>query len=67
MTRDRTTRCTIAPYDLLFVGSDYKGTERFNRYERELQPLGVEIVYFPYTEGTSSTQLRRAIDEGGRK
>jgi len=54
-------------YDLLFVGSDYKGTERFNRYERELLPLGVKIIYFPYTEGTSSTQLRRAIDGGGRK
>ncbi|NLF26890.1 MAG: SDR family NAD(P)-dependent oxidoreductase [Clostridiales bacterium] len=54
-------------YDLLFVGSDYKGTERFNRYERELTPLGVKIIYFSYTEGTSSTQLRRAIDGGGRK
>ena len=49
-------------YDYLFVGSDYKGTERFNRYERALTPLGVKIVYFPYTQGTSSTQLRQAID-----
>lgn len=49
-------------YDKLFVGSDYKGTERFNRYE-ELLRGKAEIVYFPYTKGTSSTQLREAISK----
>lgn len=49
------------PFDMLFVGSDYKGTPRFERYERVLEPLGVKIIYFPYTQGTSSTQLRDAI------
>ena len=48
-------------YDMLFVGSDYKGTERFNRYEEYFKDKGVEIVYFPYTQGTSSTQLRGAL------
>lgn len=48
----------IVKYDYLFVGSDYKGTERFNRYEAYFADKGVEIIYFPYTQGTSSTQLR---------
>ena len=48
-------------YDKLFVGSDYKGTERFNRYEQYFKDKGVEIVYFPYTKSTSSTQIRKAI------
>ena len=48
-------------YDMLFVGSDYKGTERFNRYEEYFKDKGVEIVYFPYTQGTSSTKLRDAL------
>lgn len=48
-------------YDKLFVGSDYKGTERFMRYEEYFKDKGVEIVYFPYTQGTSSTQLREKI------
>ena len=48
-------------YDKLFVGSDYKGTERFQRYEAMFKERGVEIVYFPYTQGTSSTQLRDKI------
>lgn len=48
-------------YNRLFVGSDYKGTERFKRYEEYFADKGVEIVYFPYTKSTSSTQIRNAI------
>lgn len=49
-------------YDYLFVGSDYKGSERFNRYEEYFADKNVEIIYFPYTQGTSSTQLREVLD-----
>lgn len=48
-------------FDRLFVGSDYKGTERFNRYEEFFKDKKVKIVYFPYTQGTSSTQIRAAM------
>ena len=48
-------------FDKLFVGSDYKGTERFQRYEEFFADKGVTIIYFPYTQGTSSTQLRAAL------
>lgn len=48
-------------YDRLFVGSDYKGTERFNRYEEYFKDKDVEIVYFPYTQSTSSTQIRKTV------
>ncbi len=51
----------LVKYDYLFVGSDYKGTERFNRYEEYFADKGVKIIYFPYTEGTSSTQIRNLI------
>lgn len=48
-------------YDLLFVGSDYKGSERFKRYEEFFKDKSVKIVYFPYTQSTSSTQIRDAV------
>lgn len=51
----------LVMYDYLFVGSDYKGTERFNRYEEYFADKGVKIIYFPYTKGTSSTQIRNLI------
>ncbi|MDR1569672.1 MAG: SDR family NAD(P)-dependent oxidoreductase [Oscillospiraceae bacterium] len=51
----------IYKYDILFVGSDYKGTERFDNYERYFLDKKVEIVYFPYTKTTNSTQIRSYI------
>lgn len=50
-------------YQKLFVGSDYKGTERFNKYEEYFKDKNVEIVYFPYTKGTSSTQIRNVLSQ----
>lgn len=44
-----------------FKGDDWRGTEKGNRLEREFGEVGVEVVYFPYTAHTSSTQLRRAL------
>lgn len=54
-------------YDKLFVGSDYKGTERFNRYEAYFADKGVQIVYFSYTQGTSSTQLRQTLTNANKR
>ncbi len=51
----------------LFVGSDYKGTERFKRYEEMFKGKGIEIMYFPYTKQTSSTQIRENILNKGKK
>jgi glycerol-3-phosphate cytidylyltransferase len=51
----------IVKYDYLFVGSDYKGTERFNTYEQIFADKGGKIIYFPYTQCTSSSQLRNAL------
>lgn len=53
----------IIKYNILFVGSDYKGTPRFQRYEEIFADKGVKIIYFPYTQGTSSTQIRSAISK----
>jgi glycerol-3-phosphate cytidylyltransferase len=49
--------------DFLFVGSDYKGSNRFNNYEKILFGRKTKIVYFPYTKGTNSTQLREALEQ----
>ncbi|WP_069811693.1 adenylyltransferase/cytidyltransferase family protein [Streptomyces sp. TP-A0874] len=49
-------------FDVLFKGDDWRGTPKGDRLERDLASVGVEVVYFPYTVHTSSTQLRRALD-----
>ena len=48
-------------FDVMFVGDDWKGTEKWNAYEEQFNELGVEIVYFPYTKGTSSTLLNEVL------
>ena len=45
----------------MFVGDDWKGTDTWNHWEEEFSKVGVEIVYFPYTEQTSSSELREAL------
>ena len=52
-------------YDYLFVGNDYKGSERFERYEAYFADKGVKIIYFPYTKEISSTKLRWEIKQNG--
>ena len=49
-------------FTVFFKGDDWRGTEKGIRLEREFAEVGVEVVYFPYTIVTSSTQLRRALD-----
>lgn len=48
-------------FDRMFVGDDWRGTDRWNALEVEFGVLGVQIVYFPYTESTSSTRLRDVL------
>lgn len=45
----------------MFVGDDWKGTDTWNHWEEEFAKVGVEIVYFPYTTKTSSSELREAL------
>ncbi|MGN9160348.1 adenylyltransferase/cytidyltransferase family protein [Clostridium sulfidigenes] len=50
-------------FDVMFVGSDWKGTAKWNEFEKQFNAVGVDIVYFSYTQGTSSTQLREVLQK----
>lgn len=50
-------------FDKMFVGSDWKGSEAFNRFEEQFKPVGVEIVYLPHTDGISSSLIREKISK----
>ncbi|NGM73074.1 adenylyltransferase/cytidyltransferase family protein [Sphingobacterium sp. SGL-16] len=47
----------------MFVGSDWKGSDKWNEIEKIFSSVGTEIVYFPYTESTSSTLLRTVLTD----
>ena len=50
-------------FDKMFVGSDWKGTLQWEKYEEQFAPVGVEIVYLQHTDGISSTQLTGVIKD----
>ena len=48
-------------FNIFFKGDDWRGTPKGIRLERDMDLVGVEVVYLPYTATTSSTVLRRAL------
>ena len=50
--------------DAVFVGSDWKGTDAWNRYEKEFAEVGCTVVYLDHTDGISSTILRDRLNKG---
>jgi len=49
-------------FNIMFVGDDWKGTEKWNAIEKDFAKYGVEIIYFPYSHQTSSTKLREVLE-----
>jgi len=49
-------------FNIMFVGDDWKGTQKWNKFEKEFNKKGVNVHYFPYTQHTSSTKLRSVIE-----
>lgn len=52
--------------DAVFVGSDWKGTEAWNRYEKEFAAVGCVVVYLDYTQGVSSSYLREKLNDNSK-
>lgn len=50
-------------FNVIFKGDDWKGTEKWNQLEKEFAERGVEVIYFPYTESTSSTKIKELINK----
>ena len=50
-----------SPFDVLFKGTDWKGTDKGRRLEAEMAEVGASVIYLPYTPTTSSTMLRRTL------
>jgi glycerol-3-phosphate cytidylyltransferase len=61
MTNDKTEIWKELRFNMLFKGDDWRGTEKGKRLERDFAALGVEVAYFPYTQATSSSMLRRTL------
>jgi glycerol-3-phosphate cytidylyltransferase len=50
-------------FDALFHGDDWKNSEMYNKYKQEFEGTGVELVFLPHTDGTSSTTLTAVLNK----
>ena len=50
-----------SPFDVLFKGTDWEGTDKGRRLEAEMAAVGASVIYLPSTPTTSSTMLRRTL------
>lgn len=49
-------------FDVLFKGTDWRGTPRGEQLEKQLAQVGARVEYLPYTDERSSTMLKTLID-----
>ncbi len=49
-------------FDVQFSGSDYEHSAAWLNKQAFLRSRGSEMVFFPYTESTSSTKIKGLID-----
>ncbi len=48
-------------FDVMFVGDDWFNSPKWEELEAQFKEVGVRIVFFPYTKGTSSTLLNETL------
>ena len=49
-------------FDVLFVGDDWFKDPKWEEIESKFKEVGVRVIYFPYTKGTSSTLINKTLD-----
>ena len=59
--RDKLKLWELYHFDVVFIGDDWKGTQRWNHFEKVLAERNVDVVYVPYTQGISTTDIKKKI------
>lgn len=62
-TLDKVEILDQIPFDVIFIGDDWKNSDRWQKTKEDLAKRGVEVVFLPYTQNVSSTMLREKKDE----
>ena len=49
------------PFDVLFSGDDWKGSERYRQTEVAFAAVGIAVEYLPYTHGVSTRAIKARL------
>lgn len=58
---DKLTACKKLKAEIMFVGDDWYNSQKWNTYEKDFEESGIQIIYFPYTKGISSTKINATL------
>ena len=50
-------------FNVLFHGSDWKGSDMYNKMVEQFEKVDVDVVFLPHTEGISSTLLSDTLQK----
>ena len=62
-TPDRLTEWKRRPFDCFFLGNDHRDNPYWAWEKQELEKLGADLIFFPYSEQESTTKIRARILE----
>lgn len=62
-TMDKFSAWQELRFDALFHGDDWKNSDVYNQYIQQFEGTGVEFVFLPHTDGTSSTMLTEVLQK----
>ena len=61
MDREKFAAWERLKFNKMFVGDDWKGSPKWESIEKELNSIGLPLMYLPHTDGISSSRLRDTI------
>ena len=59
---DKFTAWEKLHFNAIFHGDDWKGSSMYDEIEKKLASVGVDMVFLPHTDGTSSTLLSEKLN-----
>ena len=60
-TMDKMEAWKQLKFDVMFDGSDWKGSDMYNHIIEKFNNVGVKVIFLPHTEGVSSTLLTEVL------
>ena len=58
---DKLAMCKKLKANVVFVGDDWYNTPQWDTYEADFKAAGIQVVYFPYSKGVSTTMIGQAL------
>jgi glycerol-3-phosphate cytidylyltransferase len=61
-TMDKMDAYNRYKFNVMFVGDDWYKSDKWKGLDNDFDKIGVRIIYFPYTQSTSSTLINQTLD-----